>query len=770
MYNRLGRSPLRAAVHSVLELLESRRLFHNAVLAEIPDQAFQFGDAGIDIDLTSYFDNEDISGSVVEINTSEGAAQIELFDDATPVTVQNFLNYVTSGRYNNTLIHRAMSNFVVQAGGYGADSGTLAAASYTIDGSPAGLGTYTLPRYSHITQDAQIVNEFATSPRDANGKVNTRGTLAMAKLGSGPNTATSEWFVNLGDNSANLDAQNGGFTTFARVLGNGMDVFDSLLGTGFSQPFAAFDETDQGYTYSNLPTKNGYSFSVQNSAATLPATNQLAIINSVSMILENTFTISSSNTAVINPSVTGSTLSLNPAAGGTATITVTATSLDGHSISDRFDVTVAAGDATITVGPGASRSLVFVDADGTKTTITSKDATASIHIIGTDVGTSTSNSGVTTVTGTGLAIENIDLTAMSSSSKLTVTASRGGDGAVTLPDITADGTLDTLDASRGVLTGALSTAGSLRLVKLGSIVGGSISSIGADEELSLTVGSVSDSEINVAGIKKITSGTWTDTDATPDTIVAFNLDGLTVKGDFAPDVTLTGEAGKASISGTLTGGTWNVAGAMNKLAARDIAVGWTGVFGAQVGTVDVGDVFDGVLAVASVKKIEAKTFSASLTASATDGDAIGTITTSAMTDAEIRSAGNVKSITVSRGISRSGIYLGVGDGVTSIDDVSDFTNADARLAKATFKAPRGAAAFSETAVVAAVFGKVSLGTAADVASSVPFYGVGAGFVEDLACTLDGQKARIRNADDQAAADAQLVEQEVGRTNFNVIVV
>ena len=140
------------------------------------------------------------SATTVRVITSLGDFSIELFDDVAPITVANFLNYVNSGRFNSTVIHRSVSNFIVQGGSFSFDAST---------GSIISVAT-----------DAAIQNEFSVS--------NTRGTVAMAKLGGDPNSATSGWFVNLADNSGNLDAQNGGFTAFGRVIGDGMTVVDSI--------------------------------------------------------------------------------------------------------------------------------------------------------------------------------------------------------------------------------------------------------------------------------------------------------------------------------------------------------------------------------------------------------------------------------------------------------------------------------------------------------------------------------------------------------------
>lgn len=148
---------------------------------------------------------------------SAGNIYIEMFDTqqgtrtAAPVTVANFLNYIDNGngqrRYDGTFIHRSVSNFVIQGGGF------------KYDPLLGAFGTVSAP---HIPVDPAITNEFDPS------RSNLRGTIAMAKLGSDPNSATSEWFINLSDNSANLDNQNGGFTVFGRVLGNGMSIVDSV--------------------------------------------------------------------------------------------------------------------------------------------------------------------------------------------------------------------------------------------------------------------------------------------------------------------------------------------------------------------------------------------------------------------------------------------------------------------------------------------------------------------------------------------------------------
>ena len=163
---------------------------------------------------------------IVRMQTDLGAIDIEMFDTVAPQTVANFMNYVNDGDYDGTFFHRSIPGFVVQGGGFIAN---------TPDGSilSADAGA------SHIPTDPPVVNEFNLS--------NLRGTIAMAKVDGDPDSATSEWFFNLDDNSANLDVQNDGFTVFAQVLNEGMDVVDAIAALQRCVDVAPFPQLCQSF-------------------------------------------------------------------------------------------------------------------------------------------------------------------------------------------------------------------------------------------------------------------------------------------------------------------------------------------------------------------------------------------------------------------------------------------------------------------------------------------------------------------------------------------
>ena len=133
----------------------------------------------------------------VIIETSLGNVVVDLYEEQTPNTVANFLSYVVDGDYSDTFVHRSVPGFVIQGGGF----------------------KWVNDAVAEVPTDAPIANEAGIS--------NVRGTIAMAKLSGDPDSATSQWFINLDDNSSGLDAANGGYTVFGEVV-SGMDVVDRI--------------------------------------------------------------------------------------------------------------------------------------------------------------------------------------------------------------------------------------------------------------------------------------------------------------------------------------------------------------------------------------------------------------------------------------------------------------------------------------------------------------------------------------------------------------
>ncbi|ATX82674.1 peptidylprolyl isomerase/peptidyl-prolyl cis-trans isomerase A (cyclophilin A)/peptidyl-prolyl cis-trans isomerase B (cyclophilin B) [Mariprofundus ferrinatatus] len=135
----------------------------------------------------------------VEIQTTKGSIEIELYADRAPETVNNFLRYALAAAYDGTVFHRVIPGFMIQGGGFEADFRER-------------------PTASPIRNEAD------------NGLKNLRGTLAMARTGD-PHSATSQFFINLKDNgfldfrSRNMNGW--GYAVFGKVT-KGMDVVDEI--------------------------------------------------------------------------------------------------------------------------------------------------------------------------------------------------------------------------------------------------------------------------------------------------------------------------------------------------------------------------------------------------------------------------------------------------------------------------------------------------------------------------------------------------------------
>lgn len=139
--------------------------------------------------------------------TSLGDMAFELYDADKPRTVSTFIQLANLGFYTNRPLYRLEPGFVVQGGNIGVADPASTNLAQNFTGNNLGL----------------IPNEFAVGARLSN----TFGTLAMAKSAFSTNSAANTWFINLGDNRASLDAQNGGFTVFGRIV-QGADILTAL--------------------------------------------------------------------------------------------------------------------------------------------------------------------------------------------------------------------------------------------------------------------------------------------------------------------------------------------------------------------------------------------------------------------------------------------------------------------------------------------------------------------------------------------------------------
>jgi cyclophilin family peptidyl-prolyl cis-trans isomerase len=158
---------------------------------------------------------------VVVVETSLGTIKIELFEDKSPITVKNFLSYVDDKFYDGTVFHRVIPDFMVQGGGFE-------------------------PGMKQKKTKDPIKNE------SGNGLSNTAGTIAMARTND-PNSATSQFFINVGDNSR-LDKFGGGYCVFGKVV-DGMDVVNKIKGvkTGTKKQKIEVDGKEVEVPHQNVP-------------------------------------------------------------------------------------------------------------------------------------------------------------------------------------------------------------------------------------------------------------------------------------------------------------------------------------------------------------------------------------------------------------------------------------------------------------------------------------------------------------------------------------
>ena len=275
------------------------------------------------------FGHEATKGTVVELNINtpgtESTLFLELYDrkgageNITKKTAKNFLKYTKKGLYDNSFFHRSVDSFVIQAGGF-----SVPDQNFLEGGRPDSIKTF-----------STLQNEP--------GNPNVTGTVAMAKMPGDSDSATSQWFVNLTDNDF-LDVDNGGYTVFGNVLGDGMDVVNTMA-TAIVVPAA---EYYQNSALNELPLWEVNVGSQDGSEiADVRPQDFLTILDAKKLGKKDalaSYEVSSSDPSLVTAEINKKnkiSLQASQSKKGTAEITITATSLlDGESTKESFDVII----------------------------------------------------------------------------------------------------------------------------------------------------------------------------------------------------------------------------------------------------------------------------------------------------------------------------------------------------------------------------------------------------------------------------------------------
>ncbi|MFM9957878.1 MAG: peptidylprolyl isomerase [Phycisphaerales bacterium] len=484
---------------------------------------------------------------VARVDTFAGIIDMDLLADRAPITVRNFLAYANAGDYDNSMFHRnAATNgvpFVVQGGGFRATTG-----------------------FPSIPTRPQIQNEFGVS--------NTRGTVAMAKLGGNPNSATNQFFYNLGNNAANLDNQNGGFTVFARVRdAAGLAVMDDL------SEFSNFNASSQNGAFDDLPVRNLTTVQTQGQARP----EDVITINRISLLVDVAGTPGQQASFTNAVTVTGN-----------AGQTVTFLDLTGNG----FGVT---DFATVRFGSGNTVSSITINKDFTGSAAIVVTGSSRVAVI---------NDARRTTTGTigYIALQDATLGALQTRGSI-VGAAVGGfvvapgfelpddvDGDTATNDLTAvfapgTGSTSSLVVD-GSLTGGVRTGGSLLAVRIKGATTADFRTGGTASDLAAYTFAATDntSIFTPNRISTLTATNWRVSDTVRKTIDAPTIRTLRItgtgdeRGVFEAQLDLSGPAqgapaealtlGSATIKGGVFASQWDITGDMGPINLGPDADRW----------------------------------------------------------------------------------------------------------------------------------------------------------------------------------------------------
>jgi cyclophilin family peptidyl-prolyl cis-trans isomerase len=316
-------SPGPAAVSTLMLLVQSAKT-SPTVAATIPNVTIRINEP-LRIPLTDKFTDPDTE-TAVRWETNKGNIDFLLYPSLAPQAVANFMAYVNAGDYTNILVHRHVPNFVLQAGGFRADSTLSSVASRSSPLNEPGISNtqWTIAAAKRGARESAANTIIKTAYETANPLL-PKLTDDDFRYAGEPNSATTDIFINLNDNAANLDKQNGGFTVFGRVA-------------TASQPVVAAITALPIGNYGSSPLN-----SIPINAATAPTglnLNQVVKVNRAYAISTLRYSTDNLSTQVASISIENNELLLTGKIAGTRLVTLTATDFDNKTITQTFTITV----------------------------------------------------------------------------------------------------------------------------------------------------------------------------------------------------------------------------------------------------------------------------------------------------------------------------------------------------------------------------------------------------------------------------------------------
>lgn len=289
----------------------------------------------LNLALDDFFTDAD-SESVVRLETTKGDIDLMLYPSAAPAAVANFLAYVNAGDYDGIAFERLINDFVLQAGS---------------------LRPVSAPKtFTSVVQRPSPLNEPGLS--------NLPWTLAAAKRGArtswttvsgnqvlrddhfgyvgAPDSATTDFFINLGDNAANLDNQNSGFTVFGRVADASQAVVNAIKALPVGNYFQNGSNDQRLIVDGKLQDYYGVPMDASSAPEAMDANLTVRVVDA-GLVPTLTYSITGSTGAeFVTADITEGRLLLTGVAAGSREITITALDADGGSNSQTFTITAVA--------------------------------------------------------------------------------------------------------------------------------------------------------------------------------------------------------------------------------------------------------------------------------------------------------------------------------------------------------------------------------------------------------------------------------------------